>query len=151
MYQVPLQCSLSSLLLGVSAVGEAVEVVLVLAPVPRPRPRRVGIEELTLIPTPLSSPRHYSGYSSLFTLVFHLNLGLLVVSSSCCSSRFPCCTPEVLMPLGRPSPPAPEGWDKDVGSTTTLRVIRIIMMTNNTKYFSALLVSTPLSSWYRCC
>ena len=87
---------------------------LLLVLVPRPRPRRVGIRtsqqhtHLGTIMLIISTLR----CSRYFTL---LALLLLVLLGSC---RWPVLLYFIPIDVLAPSPPAPEGWDKDITTTT---------------------------------
>ena len=96
---------------------------------PRPRPRRVGIR-ISSIPT-TSYSHHYQHHeqyqvleglvalSSLSTSVFSLAVAL---SSS---SGLVVCTVVLPLLVSRPSPPAPEGWERDTPTTRGLHTVHI--------------------------
>ena len=82
--------------------------------VPRPRPRRVGITTSQAQPLTLTSTIYSTGASSLPTLLPsilpHYHLSCLLCISCVSSGELP---DALLRVVPRPSPPAPEGWDKD--------------------------------------
>ena len=79
--------------------------------VPRPRPRRVGIKDLGHCTALTSSPSSYRILSTAYTSS-PCDVSFLLVCCvyiSCCP--YWCCCRWVSLAL---SPPAPEGWDKDI-------------------------------------